>query len=192
MDCSSHSSIARLELLIDCKQRDPTTGQLCGATPRRGRGRETAQPPRCAGPRWRFVGCLKAVLRPWHGECPFQPSGRAPHIATLAGGYKRRGIRQPTDCVVRQPTDSSAAFPRARKMWKLPPLSLGAHTGAFRRSAAFQDSPSKMLPTSTRRPPAGRSPSVGVGPKASGRRAKSTRSTLPAFDVRAAPRVPLS
>jgi hypothetical protein len=62
----------------------------------------------------------------------------------------------------------------------------------FRGSAAFQDSPSKMLHTSTHRPPAGRSPSVGVGPKAMGRRAKSTRSMLPAFDFGVAPRLPLS
>ena len=32
---------------------------------------------------------------------------------------------------------------------------LGGQTGVFRRSAAFQDSPSEMLRTSTRRPPAG-------------------------------------
>ena len=37
------------------------------------------------------------MLRPWHGECPFQPAGRVPHIATLAGRYKRGGIRQPMD-----------------------------------------------------------------------------------------------
>jgi hypothetical protein len=130
-----------------------------------------------------------------------------------------------------------------------------AQTGVFRRSAAFQDSPSEMLRTSTRRPPAGRSVvcalrvhkpsagegppagrspsprgpkppsgdgSVGVGPNAlglpfalrpacanasegrprafwrraeafaqAGRRAKSTKSMLPAFDFSVAPRPPL-
>jgi hypothetical protein len=160
--------------------------------------------------------------------------------------YKRGGIRQQTDRVIRQPiggrvwrpTDSSAAFPRARKVWILPGLSLGervAHASVFRRSAAFQDSPSEMPRTSTRRPPAdlpqprrrpvprrlwpagreagrglsacGPKPpsgdgSVGAGPKPlglpseafaqAGRRAKSTRSMLRAFDFSVAPRLPLS
>jgi hypothetical protein len=66
---------------------------------------QTAQPPRCAGPRWPFVGCVEAVLRPWHGEWPFHPAGRVPHIATLAGRHKRGGIRQQTDRSIRRPRD---------------------------------------------------------------------------------------
>jgi hypothetical protein len=86
------------------------------------------------------------VLRPCHGECPFQPAGRVPHTATLVGRYKRGGIHQPTDRVVRLPvghqirpvtdgrvwrpmdrevrqlTDSSAAFPQPGKCGSPGPL----------------------------------------------------------------------
>jgi len=60
--------------------------------------RKTAQPPRCAGPRWPFVGCVRAVLRPWHGGVPLPARGTSPApVATLAGRYKCGGIRQPMD-----------------------------------------------------------------------------------------------